>query len=84
MCRCLTRFNQVLLNFLAFLFRITWPFELRLYRKQPVYLLLIRYLSLLLHRWSAYVVDGNVKVLNVEEAPSDFKVSGGDVILGQI
>ncbi|KAL6179098.1 hypothetical protein ACLB2K_050614 [Fragaria x ananassa] len=34
-------------------------------------------------RWSAYVVDG-VKVLNVEEAPSDFKVSGGDVILGQI
>ncbi|XP_059311865.1 peroxiredoxin-2F, mitochondrial isoform X1 [Lycium ferocissimum] len=36
------------------------------------------------HRWSAYVVDGNVKVLNVEEAPSDFKVSGGDVILGQI
>ncbi|CAN4112764.1 unnamed protein product [Withania somnifera] len=36
------------------------------------------------HRWSAYVVDGNVKVLNVEEAPSDFKVSGGDVILEQI
>ncbi|XP_009603258.1 peroxiredoxin-2F, mitochondrial [Nicotiana tomentosiformis] len=36
------------------------------------------------HRWSAYVDDGNVKVLNVEEAPSDFKVSGGDVILGQI
>ncbi|KAM5569308.1 peroxiredoxin-2F, mitochondrial [Rosa sericea] len=35
-------------------------------------------------RWSAYVVDGKVKVLNVEEAPSDFKVSGGDVILGQI
>ncbi|MCE3049336.1 hypothetical protein HAX54_044655 [Datura stramonium] len=36
------------------------------------------------HRWSAYVVDGNIKVLNVEEAPSDFKISGGDVILGQI
>ncbi|PON80149.1 Peroxiredoxin-2F, mitochondrial [Parasponia andersonii] len=36
------------------------------------------------HRWSAYVVDGKVKVLNVEEAPSDFKVSGGEVILGQI
>ncbi|XP_062108424.1 peroxiredoxin-2F, mitochondrial [Humulus lupulus] len=35
-------------------------------------------------RWSAYVVDGKVKSLNVEEAPSDFKVSGGDVILGQI
>ncbi|KAJ7980098.1 putative Peroxiredoxin [Quillaja saponaria] len=35
-------------------------------------------------RWSAYVVDGKVKVFNVEEAPSDFKVSGGDVILGQI
>ncbi|KAI5349752.1 hypothetical protein L3X38_002641 [Prunus dulcis] len=35
-------------------------------------------------RWSAYVVDGKVKVLNVEEVPSDFKVSGGDVILGQI
>lgn len=30
------------------------------------------------------MVDGNVKVLNVEKAPSDFKVSGGDVILGQI
>ncbi|XP_019070629.1 peroxiredoxin-2F, mitochondrial isoform X1 [Solanum lycopersicum] len=41
-------------------------------------------LGLRSHRWSAYVVDGNVKVLNVEEAPSDFKVSGGDVILGQI
>ncbi|KAK3031189.1 hypothetical protein RJ639_035346 [Escallonia herrerae] len=36
------------------------------------------------HRWSAYVVDGNVKVLNVETAPSEFKVSGGEVILGQI
>ncbi|CAK7341231.1 unnamed protein product [Dovyalis caffra] len=35
-------------------------------------------------RWSAYVEDGKVKVLNVEEAPSDFKVSGGEVILGQI
>ncbi|CAN6551560.1 unnamed protein product [Malus baccata var. baccata] len=35
-------------------------------------------------RWSAYVVDGKVKTLNVEEVPSDFKVSGGDVILGQI
>lgn len=35
-------------------------------------------------RWSAYVVDGKVKVLNVEEAPSDVKVSGGEVILGQI
>jgi peroxiredoxin len=30
------------------------------------------------------VEDGMVKVLNVEEAPSDFKVSGGEVILGQI
>lgn len=36
------------------------------------------------HRWSAYVVDGKVKVLNVEKAPSEFKVSGGEVILGQI
>ncbi|RZC89841.1 hypothetical protein C5167_035836 [Papaver somniferum] len=35
-------------------------------------------------RWSAYVEDGKVKVLNVEEVPSDFKVSGGEVILGQI
>ncbi|KAM1742558.1 hypothetical protein ACFX12_012540 [Malus domestica] len=35
-------------------------------------------------RWSAYVVDGKVKTLNVEEVPSDFKVSGGDIILGQI
>ncbi|XP_010546853.1 PREDICTED: peroxiredoxin-2F, mitochondrial [Tarenaya hassleriana] len=35
-------------------------------------------------RWSAYVEDGTVKVLNVEEAPSDFKVSGADFILGQI
>ncbi|KAF5950915.1 hypothetical protein HYC85_012908 [Camellia sinensis] len=30
------------------------------------------------HRWSAYVVDGKVKVLNVEKAPSEFEVSGGD------
>ncbi|KAF2284145.1 hypothetical protein GH714_019548 [Hevea brasiliensis] len=29
-------------------------------------------------RWSAYVEDGKVKVLNVEEVPSDFKVSGGE------
>ncbi|KAL5701766.1 hypothetical protein ACHQM5_027073 [Ranunculus cassubicifolius] len=35
-------------------------------------------------RWSAYVDDGKVKVLNVEEVPSDFKVSGGDVIVEQI
>ncbi|TYH49927.1 hypothetical protein ES332_D10G170100v1 [Gossypium tomentosum] len=35
-------------------------------------------------RWSAYVVDGKVKVLNVEGAPSDFKVSGAEVILEQI
>ncbi|KAK4388537.1 Peroxiredoxin-2F, mitochondrial [Sesamum angolense] len=36
------------------------------------------------HRWSAYVVDGKMKVLNVEKAPSEFQVSGADVILGQI
>ncbi|KAH6833025.1 peroxiredoxin IIF [Perilla frutescens var. hirtella] len=36
------------------------------------------------HRWSAYVDDGKVKILNVEKAPSEFKVSGGDVIIGQI
>lgn len=36
------------------------------------------------HRWSAYVDDGKVKVLNVENAPSEFKVSGGDHILSQI
>ncbi|XP_050240459.1 peroxiredoxin-2F, mitochondrial [Quercus robur] len=35
-------------------------------------------------RWSAFVVDGKVKVLNVEENPSDFKVSGAEVILKQI
>ncbi|KAL8242594.1 hypothetical protein R6Q59_012896 [Mikania micrantha] len=35
-------------------------------------------------RWSAFVEDGKVKVLNVENVPSDFKVSGGEVILGQI
>lgn len=36
------------------------------------------------NRWSAYVDDGKIKVLNVEKAPSDFDVSGGDVILEQI
>nr|AAP42502.1 peroxiredoxin [Ipomoea batatas] len=36
------------------------------------------------HRWSAYIADGQAKGLNIEQAPSDFKVSGGDVILGQI
>lgn len=35
-------------------------------------------------RWSAYVEDGKIKVLNVEKVPSEFKVSGGEVILGQI
>ncbi|XP_028782187.1 peroxiredoxin-2F, mitochondrial-like [Neltuma alba] len=35
-------------------------------------------------RWSAYVVNGKVKALNVEEAPSDVKVSGADTILEQI
>lgn len=36
------------------------------------------------NRWSAYVVDGKIKALNVEKAPSEVKVSGGEVILGQI
>ncbi|MQL73829.1 hypothetical protein Taro_006162 [Colocasia esculenta] len=27
------------------------------------------------HRWSAYVVDGKVKALNIEKVPSEFKVS---------
>ncbi|XP_031276596.1 peroxiredoxin-2F, mitochondrial isoform X2 [Pistacia vera] len=35
-------------------------------------------------RWSAYVDDGKIKAFNVEEAPSDVKVSGAEVILGQI
>ncbi|KAI9128981.1 hypothetical protein K1719_000464 [Acacia pycnantha] len=35
-------------------------------------------------RWSAYVVDGKVKALNIEEAPSDVKVSGAETILEQI
>ncbi|OIV95850.1 hypothetical protein TanjilG_06826 [Lupinus angustifolius] len=35
-------------------------------------------------RWSAYVVDGKIMALNIEEAPSDVKVSGADTILGQI
>eukprot|EP00252_Welwitschia_mirabilis_P013801 TRINITY_DN3040_c0_g1_i1.p1 TRINITY_DN3040_c0_g1~~TRINITY_DN3040_c0_g1_i1.p1 ORF type:complete len:195 (-),score=36.51 TRINITY_DN3040_c0_g1_i1:276-860(-) len=35
-------------------------------------------------RWSAFVEDGNIKVLNVEKVPSEFKVSDGDTILGQI
>jgi len=35
-------------------------------------------------RWSAYVEDGKIKVLNVEKVPSEFEVSGGEVILGQI
>jgi len=41
-------------------------------------------LSWLSYRWSAYVEDGTVKVLNVEKAPSEFKVSGGDHILAQM
>lgn len=36
------------------------------------------------HRWSAFVDDGKIKSFNVEEAPSDFKVSGAEVILDQI
>lgn len=28
--------------------------------------------------------DGKIKALNVEKAPSEFKVSGADVILDQI
>ncbi|GAB4843442.1 hypothetical protein Ancab_013404 [Ancistrocladus abbreviatus] len=36
------------------------------------------------HRWSAYVEDGKIKVMNVEQAPSEFKVSGGDQLLSQI
>uniref|UniRef100_A0A0D6R3P1 Glutaredoxin-dependent peroxiredoxin n=1 Tax=Araucaria cunninghamii TaxID=56994 RepID=A0A0D6R3P1_ARACU len=35
-------------------------------------------------RWSAFVDDGKIKVLNVEKVPSEFKVSGGETILGQI
>ncbi|KAM3330005.1 hypothetical protein ACQJBY_022254 [Aegilops geniculata] len=36
------------------------------------------------HRWSAFVDDGKIKAFNVEKAPSDFKVSGAEVILDQI
>ncbi|CAN6452872.1 unnamed protein product [Victoria cruziana] len=36
------------------------------------------------HRWSAYVVDGKIKNFNLEKAPSEFEVSGGEVILSQI
>ncbi|GAA0155603.1 oxidoreductase [Lithospermum erythrorhizon] len=36
------------------------------------------------HRWSAFVEDGKVKVLNAEKVPSEFEVSGGHHILGQI
>eukprot|EP01018_Ginkgo_biloba_P029110 Gb_08270 [translate_table: standard] len=35
-------------------------------------------------RWSAFVDDGKIKVLNVEKVPSEFKVSGAETILGQI
>ena len=30
------------------------------------------------------MVDGKIKSINVEEAPSELKVSGADVILDQI
>lgn len=40
--------------------------------------------NIFLQRWSAYVVDGKIKVFNVEKAPSEVEVSGGDTILGQI
>ncbi|KAF0897909.1 hypothetical protein E2562_001618 [Oryza meyeriana var. granulata] len=36
------------------------------------------------HRWSAFVDDGKIKTFNVEKAPSEFKVSGAEVILDQI
>ncbi|CAM0880772.1 unnamed protein product [Alopecurus aequalis] len=36
------------------------------------------------HRWSAFVDDGKIKAFNVEKAPSEFKVSGAEVILDQI
>jgi len=36
------------------------------------------------HRWSAFVDDGKIKSFNVEEAPSNFKVSSAEVILDQI
>lgn len=35
-------------------------------------------------RWSAFVDNGKIKSFNVEEAPSDFKVSAAEVILDQI
>lgn len=35
-------------------------------------------------RWSAFVDNGKIKAFNVEKAPSEFKVSGAEVILDQI
>eukprot|EP00245_Coleochaete_scutata_P009358 TRINITY_DN3063_c0_g1_i1.p2 TRINITY_DN3063_c0_g1~~TRINITY_DN3063_c0_g1_i1.p2 ORF type:complete len:202 (+),score=51.69 TRINITY_DN3063_c0_g1_i1:97-702(+) len=35
-------------------------------------------------RWSAYVVDGEIKKIHVEDSPADFKVSGADTILDDI
>ncbi|CAM6098176.1 unnamed protein product [Calypogeia fissa] len=35
-------------------------------------------------RWSAYIVNGQIKVLNVEDAPSEFLVSDAETILKSI
>lgn len=35
-------------------------------------------------RWSAFVNHGKIEAINVEDTPSDFKVSGAEVILEQI
>lgn len=40
--------------------------------------------NIVIFRWSAFVDNGKIKSFNVEEAPSDFKVSGAEVILDQI
>eukprot|EP00897_Mesotaenium_endlicherianum_P007953 jgi/Mesen1/7186/ME000037S06541 len=35
-------------------------------------------------RWAAYVEDGKIRILQVEKAPSDFEVSGGEHMLQAI
>jgi peroxiredoxin len=40
--------------------------------------------NIVIFRWSAFVDNGKIKSFNVEEVPSDFKVSSAEVILDQI
>lgn len=69
--------NTMLLHTPVLVFRCSKAFNHRRCNFASEYLKRARFCS----RYAAFVEDGNIKVLNVEEVPSNFKVSDAETLL---